>query len=228
MEKRSLQPDMIRICELFAPDNTLAWKLLSQFTWPWEALPVISRLISEVGATLHTSEYDKIGDDVWIHKTANVAPSAYIGNSVIIDADAEVRHCAHIRQAALIGKGAVVGTATELKNVILFDEVHVPHYNYVGDSILGYKSHMGAGAITSNVKSDRSPVSVICGDNRIDTNLSKFGAILGDHVEIGCNTVLNPGCIVGSHTTVYPLSMVRGFVPDNSIYKKQSEVVKKS
>ena len=219
--------DGLRTGALFEPGHTVAWGFLSRFAWPWEALPCIGGFIHELGATLDTSEYDKPRDDVWVHKTAKVAPTAFIGGAVIVCAGAEVRHCAFIRGNALVGSGAVVGNSTELKNVILFDGVQVPHYNYVGDSVLGHKSHMGAGAITSNVKSDHSLVSVACGNARIGTNLKKFGAILGDHVEIGCNSVLNPGSVIGPRTTVYPLSMVRGFVKAGSIYKRQGEIAEK-
>ena len=224
MDNISAEQRMLLISALFEPGNTIAWGFLSQFSWPWEALPRINSFIAETGAGLDAAEYNKLPDNVWIHKTASVAASAFIGRSVIIDADAEVRHCAFIRENALIGKRAVVGNSTELKNAILFDEVQTPHYNYIGDSILGYRSHTGAGAITSNVKSDRTIISVQCGADRIDTGLKKFGAILGDRVEIGCNSVLNPGCVIGSGATVYPLSSVRGFVPAGTIYKKQGEI----
>jgi len=188
---------------------------------------LISSYIEEIAAGLSSSEYEKRSENIWVHKTAIIAPSAHIGENIIIGPGTEVRHCACIRKDAIIGSGAVVGNATELKNVILFDRVQVPHYNYIGDSLLGYKSHFGAGSITSNVKSDSSLVSVKCGDDRIATGMKKFGAILGDNVEIGCNAVLNPGTVIGSNTTVYPLSMVRGFIPSNSIYKKQGEVALK-
>ena len=224
MANQSNDQGILYVKNLFKPGNTIAWEYLSQFTYPWEALPGIRDFILELGADLDNSEYEQRGDDVWIHKSASVAPSAHIGNAVIIGAGAEVRHCAFIRGSAMVGSGAVVGNSTELKNVILFDKVQVPHYNYVGDSILGFKSHMGAGSITSNVKSDSSLVSVAFGNERIATTLKKFGAILGDHVEVGCNAVLNPGTVVGSETTIYPLSMVRGFIPPGSIYKKQGEI----
>jgi len=227
MDNLSIHPDRMRVVELFEPGNTIAWEFLSRFTWPWEALPGISGFIQDFGNTPESCEYEQRPNNVWVHKTATIAPSAFIGDTVIVGACAEIRHCAYIRKDAIIGSNTVVGNSTELKNVILFDGVQVPHYNYVGDSILGFKSHMGAGAITSNVKSDHTPVSVICGDNRIDTGLRKFGAILGDRVEVGCNCVLNPGCVIGSNTTIYPLSSVRGFIPANSIYKKQSEVAEK-
>jgi NDP-sugar pyrophosphorylase family protein len=181
----------------------------------------------EFGATLNEAEFEKKSSDVWIHKTAIIAPSAYIGSAVIIGAYTEVRHCAYVRGSVLVGNGAVVGNSTEVKNAILFDEVQVPHYNYVGDSILGYKSNMGAGAITSNMKSDRTIISMDCGNTRIDTGLKKFGAVLGDYVEVGSNSVLNPGSVVGSGASIYPLSMVRGFVPSDSIYKRQGEIVQK-
>lgn len=217
----------LHIKELFEPGHTAAWAYLSQFTYPWEALSNIREFILELGDTLNEAEYEKHSNDIWIHKTATVSTSAYIGSTVIIGADTEVRHCAYIRGSVLVGSGAVVGNSTELKNAILFDGAQVPHYNYVGDSILGYKSHMGAGAITSNVKSDQTFISVVCGSARIDTGLKKFGAVLGDHVEVGSNSVLNPGTVVGSGASVYPLSMVRGFVPSGSIYKRQGEIVKK-
>jgi len=229
MNDIAVRPGMMRTDALFEPGHTIAWEFLSQFTWPWEALPEIHTFLQAAWetASLDTAGYKALPNNVWVHKTATVAPSAYIGSSIIIGAGAEVRHCAFIRGNALIGDGAVVGNSTELKNVILFDKVQVPHYNYVGDSILGYKSHMGAGAITSNVKSDHSLVSASCGDARLRTGLKKFGAIMGDNVEIGCNSVLNPGSVIGPGATVYPLSMVRGFVPANSIYKKQGEISEK-
>jgi len=227
MDIVSIDPCMMNVRELFGPGRSLAWEFLSQYAWPWEALPDIGRFISETGAALDPAEYDERPNGVWVHKTAGVAASASLGKSIIVCAGAEIRHCAYIRANAVVGRGAVVGNSTELKNVILFDEVQTPHYNYVGDSILGYKSHMGAGSITSNVKSDHSPVSVLCGGLRIETSLRKFGAVLGDYVEIGCNAVLNPGSVVGARSTVYPLSFVRGFVPPGSIYKKQGEVVEK-
>ena len=219
--------DDMRVNELFEPGRSLAWKYLSQLEWPWEALGQISDYIVSLGANLDESEYNILPDEVWIHKTACVAPTAFIGPRTIVGAQTEVRHCAFIRGNALIGKSAVVGNSTELKNVVLFDNVQVPHYNYVGDSILGYKAHLGAGAITSNVKSDSSLVSVAHGESRIETRLKKFGAVLGDFVEIGCNTVLNPGTVIGKNTNVYPLSMVRGFVPSRTIYKKQGEIAEK-
>jgi len=227
MKNTMIHLENMSVTELFTPNRTIAWEFLTRYKWPWDALPDICGFIPELGASLDAAEYDRLRDDVWIHKTATVAPTAHIGSSIIIGAGAEVRHCAFIRRNALIGSGAVVGNSTELKNVILFDAVQVPHYNYVGDSILGYKSHMGAGSITSNTKSDHSLVSVHCGDRQIDTSLKKFGAILGDFVEIGCNSVLNPGSIIGRDTIVYPLSMVRGYVPPGSIYKKQGEIVEK-
>ena len=196
-------------------------------TYPWEVLPCISQFIVELGNTLSEEEYEKKGENVWIAKSAKVAPTAYINGPAIIGKNAEVRHCAFIRGNALVGEGAVVGNSTELKNVILFDKVQVPHYNYVGDSILGYKSHMGAGSITSNVKSDKKLVVVKGKEVRLETGLKKFGAMLGDEVEVGCGSVLNPGTVVGSHTNIYPLSSVRGVIPSHSIYKNQNEVVDK-
>jgi len=222
-----VHPENMRACMLFKPGHTIAWKYFTELEWLWEALPLIAAYVQELGPGLDVSEYELRPDNIWIHKFASIAPSAFIGPNVIIGADTEVRHCAFIRGPAIVGKNAVVGNSTELKNSILFDNAQVPHYNYVGDSILGCKSHMGAGVITSNVKSDSSLVSVSCGDERIKTGLKKFGAILGDNVEVGCNAVLNPGTVIGANATVYPLSMVRGFIPADSIYKKQGEVVKK-
>ena len=208
-------------------NETIAAKLFEGKTYPWEVLPKIGSFILELGNTLSSEEYEKRGDNVWIARSAKVAPTAYINGPAIIGKEAEVRHCAFIRGNAIVGEGAVVGNSTELKNVILFNKVQVPHYNYVGDSVLGYKSHMGAGSITSNVKSDKKPVVVKTPEGNIETGMKKFGAMLGDEVEVGCGSVLNPGTVVGSHTNIYPLSSVRGFVPADSIYKKQGEVVKK-
>ncbi len=216
-----------QISELYDLTHTIAAELFSQAEYPWELLPEISSYILELGATLSRDEYDCREDNIWIHKTAKIAPTAYIHGPAIICRDAEVRHCAFIRGNAIVGEGAVVGNSTELKNVILFDKVQVPHYNYVGDSILGFKSHMGAGSITSNVKSDKTLVKISAGDERIETGLKKFGAMLGDNVEVGCGSVLNPGTIIGRNSNIYPLSMVRGFIPAGSIYKKQGEIVEK-
>ena len=212
---------------LYDLSHSLAGSYLKELTYPWEALPHIKEWIEAIGAALPEEEYERRGETVWVHKTAKVFPSAYLGDHIIIGKDAEVRHCAFLRANALVGEGAVVGNSTELKNVILFDKVQVPHYNYVGDSILGYKSHMGAGSITSNVKSDKKLVVVKTPDGNIETGMKKFGAMLGDEVEVGCGSVLNPGTVVGSHSNIYPLSSVRGFVPGNSIYKKQGEVAEK-
>ena len=220
--------EQLKISELYSDlSKTLAKELLESKTYPWEVLPCISEFIVKLGNTLSEEEYEKMGENVWIAKSAKVAPTAYINGPAIIGKDAEVRHCAFIRGNALVGEGAVVGNSTELKNVILFDKVQVPHYNYVGDSILGYKSHMGAGSITSNVKSDKKLVVVKGKEARIETGLKKFGAMLGDEVEVGCGSVLNPGTVVGSHTNIYPVSSVRGVVPSHSIYKNQNEVVDK-
>lgn len=220
--------EQLKISELYSDlSKTLAKELLESKTYPWEVLPCISEFIVKLGNTLSEEEYEKKGENVWIAKSAKVAPTAYINGPAIIGKDAEVRHCAFIRGNALVGEGAVVGNSTELKNVILFDKVQVPHYNYVGDSILGYKSHMGAGSITSNVKSDKKLVVVKGKEVHIETGLKKFGAMLGDEVEVGCGSVLNPGTVVGSHTNIYPLSSVRGVVPSHSIYKNQNEVVDK-
>ena len=215
------------IKEMYTLDETIAKDIFEGLEYPWEVLPKISGFILELGQTLSEEEYDKVGENVWIAKTAKVAPTAFINGPAIIGKDAEVRHCAFIRGNAIVGEGAVVGNSTELKNVILFNKVQVPHYNYVGDSVLGFKSHMGAGSITSNVKSDKKLVVVKTPEGNIETGMKKFGAMLGDHVEVGCGTVLNPGSVVGSNTNIYPLSMVRGFVPAGSIYKRQGEVVEK-
>lgn len=217
----------LTICELFDLSQTIAAGAFEGCTYPWEVLSKIKDTILKIGPTLSKDEYDQAGENVWIAKSAKVAPTAFINGPAIIGKDAEIRHCAFIRGSAIVGEGAVVGNSTELKNVILFNKVQVPHFNYVGDSILGYRSHMGAGCITSNVKSDKTLVKVRIGDEKIETGLKKFGAILGDFVEVGCNTVLNPGSVVGRNTNIYPLSMVRGFIPAGSIYKKAGEVVEK-
>ena len=216
-----------KIAELYNLDETIAKDLLLKYTYPWEVLAHINDFILELGATLPTDEYNKIGDDVWVHKTATVFESAYIHGPAIICKDAEVRHCAFIRGKAIVGEGAVVGNSTELKNVILFNKVQVPHYNYVGDSILGYKSHMGAGSITSNVKSDKKLIVIKNGTAKIETGIKKIGAMLGDNVEVGCGSGLNPGTVIGKNTNIYPLSSVRGVVPANSIYKNKNEIVEK-
>lgn len=213
--------------EMYTLDETIAKDIFDGVEYPWEVLPKISNFIMELGATLSEEEYEKRGDNVWVARSAKVTPTAFIGGPAIIGKDAEVRHCAFIRANAIVGEGAVVGNSTELKNVILFNKVQVPHYNYVGDSILGFKAHMGAGSITSNVKSDKKLVVVKTPEENIETGMKKFGAMLGDNVEVGCGTVLNPGSVVGKNTNIYPLSMVRGYVPSNSIYKKQGEVVEK-
>lgn len=218
---------MYEIKELLDLDKTIAAKLFEGKTYPWEALDGIKSFILELGATLSADEYDHPEDGVWIAKDAKIFPSAYIGAPCIIDHGAEVRHCAFIRGSAIVGKNAVVGNSTELKNVVLFDNVQVPHYNYVGDSILGYKAHMGAGSITSNVKSDKTLVTVHIPDAPIETGRKKFGAILGDNVEVGCNSVLNPGTVVGRCSNIYPVSCVRGVVPANSIYKAKDNIVAK-
>lgn len=217
----------LMISELFNLDETIAKGIFEGKTYPWEVLPQIGAYILELGSKLSEDEYDFVGENVWIAKSAKVAPTASITGPCIIGKNAEIRHCAFIRGNAIVGEGSVVGNSTELKNVILFNCVQVPHYNYVGDSILGYKSHMGAGSITSNVKSDKTLVVVKNGDKEIETGLKKMGAILGDNVEIGCGSILNPGSVIGAGTNVYPLSSVRGYVPSGSIYKKQGEVAEK-
>ncbi|MBS5325080.1 MAG: UDP-N-acetylglucosamine pyrophosphorylase [Lachnospiraceae bacterium] len=217
----------LTVKELYTLDETIAKDIFDGVTYPWEVLPKIGSFIVELGKTLSEDEYEKRGENIWIAKSASVAPTAYINGPAIIGKDAEVRHCAFIRGNAIVGEGAVVGNSTELKNVILFNKVQVPHYNYVGDSVLGFKSHMGAGSITSNVKSDKKLVVVKTPDGMIETGMKKFGAMLGDEVEVGCGSVLNPGTVVGSHSNIYPLSSVRGYIPGGSIYKKQGEVVEK-
>lgn len=212
---------------LFDYSKTIAKPLLESVDYPWEALPKIKDFIIELGKTLDPEIYEQRGENIWVAKSATVFPSAYLGGPLIICENAEVRHCAFIRGSAIVGKGAVVGNSTELKNSILFDGVQVPHYNYIGDSILGYKAHTGAGTITSNLKSDKSLVTVLCDNDKVETGVKKFGAMLGDHVEVGCNSVLNPGSVVGRNTNVYPLSFVRGYVPENSIYKRLGEIAEK-
>lgn len=208
-------------------NETIAKELFEGKTYPWEVLPEIGTFIKKLGESLDPEEYERRGEDVWIARTASVAPTACVNGPAIIGKNAEVRHCAFIRGNAIVGEGSVVGNSTELKNVVLFNSVQVPHYNYVGDSVLGYKSHMGAGSICSNVKSDKKLVVVKNGEEKIETGLKKFGAMLGDHVEVGCGSVLNPGTVIGRNTNIYPLSPVRGCVPADSIYKKTGDIVKK-
>lgn len=217
----------IKITDLFDLSHTAAADYLTHFTYPWEALKGISNLIIELGSSLDPDEYDNPSENVWIHKTAKVFPSAYIGAPCIIGAGTEIRHCAFIRGSALIGENCVIGNSAELKNVIIFDNVQTPHYNYVGDSILGYKSHMGAGSITSNVKSDKTNVVIKNGEESLETGIKKIGAMLGDYVEVGCNSVLNPGTIVGRNSNIYPTSCVRGVIPSDSIYKVGGIIIKK-
>jgi NDP-sugar pyrophosphorylase family protein len=219
--------EQLTISSLLDLKETIAAEAFEGCTYPWEVLGKIKDAIIRLGATLPAEEYDKVGEDVWIAKSATVAPTASINGPAIIGKNAEVRHCAFIRGSAIVGEGAVVGNSTELKNVILFNKVQVPHYNYVGDSILGFKAHMGAGSITSNVKSDKSLVEVKAGEERLKTGLKKFGTILGDNVEVGCNSVLNPGSVIGRNSNIYPLSSVRGYIPEGSIYKNAGEVVSK-
>lgn len=218
---------MYKTKELYNLEKSLAGEYLSQFEYPWHALSGIKELILSLGKELSKNEYNEISENVWVHKSVKIAPTAYIGAPCIIGKDTEVRQCAFIRSAALIGEGCVIGNSTEVKNAIIFDSVQVPHFNYVGDSILGYKSHLGAGAVTSNVKSDRSLVAVKTADGRIETGLKKFGAMVGDNVEVGCNSVLNPGTVIGRNSNIYPLSSVRGSVPENSIFKNQQNIILK-
>lgn len=217
----------LTINELLDLNQTIAAEVFDGCTYPWEVLSKIKDFILKIGPTLSKEEYDQVGNDVWIAKSAKIAPTASISGPAIIGKNAEIRHCAFIRGSAIVGEGAVVGNSTELKNVILFNKAQVPHYNYVGDSILGHYAHMGAGCITSNLKSDKTLVKVKMGEDSIETGLKKFGAILGDYVEVGCNTVLNPGSVVGRNSNIYPLSMVRGYIPARSIYKKAGEIVEK-
>ncbi len=218
---------MYKIDELLDLSHTIAAPLFEGRTYPWEVMGDIKAFILALGPTLPKDEYDEVSEGVWIARDAAVFPSAYIGAPCIIDHGAEVRHCAFIRGSAIVGKNCVVGNSVELKNALLFDGVQTPHYNYVGDSVLGYKSHMGAGSITSNVKSDKTLVVVKNGGERMETGLKKFGAILGDFVEVGCNSVLNPGCVIGRRSSVYPTSSVRGVVPQDSIFKAPGDVVKR-
>ncbi len=213
-----------KTAELYDFSHSVAGKELAKTVYPFEILSKIKDIILEVGANLDPEKFDKIGENIWVAKDAVVAPTAYINGPCIIGSKTEVRHCAFIRGNALIGEGCVIGNSTELKNVIIFDSVQVPHYNYVGDSVLGYKSHMGAGSITSNVKSDKTLVVIKSDEEKIETNLKKVGAFLGDFVEVGCGSVLNPGTVIGKNASVYPLSSVRGCIPENGIYKKQGEI----
>ena len=217
----------VSIEQLYDLKETIAYELFEGVTYPWEVLPKIKDFIISLGKSLPEDKYDQIKENVWVAKSANVYPAAYINGPAIIDEEAEIRHCAFIRGNAIVGKHAVVGNSTELKNVVLFNNVQVPHYNYVGDSILGYKAHMGAGSITSNVKSDKTLVVVKTKNGSIETGLKKFGAMLGDRVEVGCNSVLNPGSVIGRDTNIYPTSCVRGHIPENSIYKKNDVIVTK-
>ena len=219
--------EQCKIKNLYNLEETIASKIFEGCTYPWEVLPKIGDFIIELGKTLSKEEYEQKEENIWIAKSATVAPTAYIKGPAIIGKNAEIRHCAFIRGNAIVGEGAVVGNSTELKNVILFNKVQVPHYNYVGDSILGYKSHMGAGSITSNVKSDKKLVVVKDGKEKIETGLKKFGAMIGDEVEVGCGSILNPGTVIGKNSNIYPLSSVRKVVPENSIYKNQNEIVEK-
>lgn len=219
-----------KIANLYDLNETIAAKLFEGKEYPWEVLPLIKDFIIELGNSLDLEKYEKRGENIWIAKSAKVAPTACLNGPLIVDEEAEIRHCAFVRGSAIVGKNSVVGNSTELKNVVLFNNVQVPHYNYVGDSILGFKSHMGAGSITSNVKSDKTLVVVKDkeANEEIETGMKKFGAMLGDYVEVGCNSVLNPGTVLGRHTNIYPTSCVRGVIPSESIFKKNGEIVRKN
>lgn len=217
----------MKIKELFDTSHTIAERIFDDHAYPWEVLPTIGDFIRSLGPLLPEGEYKKVGEDIWIHKTAKVAPTIMMAGPMIVCAGARIRHAAFLRGNVIIGENAVIGNSCELKNALIFDEVQVPHFNYVGDSILGYRAHMGAGAVTSNVKSDKTLVKVHAEDGDVTTGFKKFGAILSDFVEVGCNSVLNPGTVVGKHSNIYPLSSVRGCVPANSIYKNQAEIVVK-
>lgn len=217
-----------KISNMYTLSETIAAGLFEGAEYPWEVLPKIHDFILELGKTLPADKFEKRGEDIWIAKSATVAPTACLNGPLIVDEEAEIRHCAFVRGNAVVGKGAVVGNSTELKNVVLFNKVQVPHYNYVGDSVLGFKSHMGAGSITSNVKSDKTLVVVKFADEKIETGLKKMGAMLADHVEVGCNSVLNPGTVIGRNSNIYPTSCVRGCIPANSIYKNEKEIVEKA
>lgn len=223
----SEKASQITVEDLYDLRETIAGDIFEGVVYPWEVLPKIHDFIIELGKRLPGELYEEKGENIWIAKSATVAPTACLNGPLIVDEDAEIRHCAFIRGNAIVGKGAVVGNSTELKNVILFNKVQVPHYNYVGDSVLGFRSHMGAGSITSNVKSDKTPVVIHNGDTTIETGLKKMGAMLGDCVEVGCNSVLNPGTVIGKNSNVYPTSMVRGVVPAGHIYKSKTEIAEK-
>ena len=222
-----MKKEDMKISRLYDLSQTMAGDYLKEFTYQWEALGGIGEYVEKLGASLPEEEYDKRGENIWIHKTAKVAPTAFLTGPAVIGPEAEIRHCAFLRGKVLVGEGAVVGNSTELKNVILFNKVQVPHYNYVGDSILGFKAHMGAGSITSNVKSDKCLVKVHGADGDVETGLKKFGAMIGDNVEVGCGSVLNPGTVIGRESNIYPLSCVRGCVDSGSIYKRQGEIAQK-
>ena len=217
-----------KISNMYTLSETIAAGLFEGAEYPWEVLPKIHDFILELGKSLPADKFEKRGEDIWIAKSATVAPTACLNGPLIVDEDAEIRHCAFVRGNAIVGKGAVVGNSTELKNVVLFNKVQVPHYNYVGDSVVGFKSHMGAGSITSNVKSDKTLVVVKSVDEKIETGLKKMGAMLADYVEVGCNSVLNPGTVIGRNSNIYPTSCVRGYIPANSIYKNEKEIVEKA
>lgn len=218
---------MYKTANLFDLNHTIAKEYLERYEYPWEALPEIKNIIPELIAKLDRSEYTEYRENVWIHKSVKVAPTADINGPAIIGPESEIRHCAYIRGNVIVGAGCVIGNSCELKNAIVFDRSQIPHFNYVGDSILGYHAHMGAGSIVSNLKSDGRNITVKSGEEKMETNLRKFGAIVGDNVEIGCNSVMNPGTVIGKNSNIYPLARVRGQVPENSIYKDEDNVVEK-
>lgn len=218
--------DDISVNSLLDLSKTIACDLFGGVKLPWEVLPRISEFILKLGPSLDKNIFEQRGDNIWIARSAKIAPTAYLNGPLIIDENAEIRHCAFIRGSAVIGKGAVIGNSTEVKNAVIFDKAQVPHYNYIGDSVLGYMAHMGAGAVTSNLKSDKSLISVSVGGERLQTGLKKFGAVLGDRADVGCNSVLCPGTVIGTGSRVYPLSMVRGFVPPNHIFKDKNNIIK--
>lgn len=218
---------MYKTNNLLDLNHTITKQYIEKYEYPWEILPEIKNIILEIGRNLDKTQYQEIKENVWVHNSASVDDNVQIIGPAIIGPESSIRHCAYIRENVIVGKACVIGNSCEVKNAIIFDETQVPHFNYVGDSIMGHKSHMGAGSIVSNLKSDKSNVVVRAGEEKLETNLKKFGAVIGDHVEIGCNSVLNPGTVIGKNSNIYPLSRVRGLVPENSIYKDENNIVEK-